>query len=87
MGVDFASSPSKSTNKGTRPSEMATVELPIKGGRVPRKRLSMRKTTEVLRLRARETRENGVEHDTGHRIKALRERVELALEKGQQLEL
>jgi cell division protein ZapA len=39
---------------------------------------------EVLKLRARE---NGAEHDTGHRIKALRERVESALEKGQQLEL
>jgi cell division protein ZapA len=39
---------------------------------------------EVLRLRARA---NGAEHDTGHRIKALRERVESALEKGQQLEL
>jgi cell division protein ZapA len=42
---------------------------------------------EVLRLRARETHENGVGHDAGHRIRALRERVELALEKGQQLEL
>ncbi len=39
---------------------------------------------EVLKLRARD---NGLEHDTGHRIKALRERVESALEKGQQLEL
>jgi cell division protein ZapA len=39
---------------------------------------------EVLRLRARDT---GADHETGHRIKALRERVESALEKGQQLEL
>ena len=39
---------------------------------------------EVLKLRARDT---GADHDTGHRIKALRERVESALEKGQQLEL
>ena len=39
---------------------------------------------EVLKLRARDT---GVDHETGHRIKALRERVETALEKGQQLEL
>ena len=39
---------------------------------------------EVLKLRARE---NGAEPDTGYRIKALRERVESALEKGQQLEL
>ena len=39
---------------------------------------------EVLKLRARDT---GVDHETGHRIKALRERVESALEKGQQLEL
>ena len=39
---------------------------------------------EVLKLRARDV---GADHDTGHRIKALRERVETALEKGQQLEL
>ncbi|HTC14725.1 MAG TPA: cell division protein ZapA [Steroidobacteraceae bacterium] len=39
---------------------------------------------EVLKLRARDT---GVDHETGHRIRALRERVESALEKGQQLEL
>ena len=39
---------------------------------------------EVLRLRARDV---GADHDTGHRIRALRERVESALEKGQQLEL
>jgi cell division protein ZapA len=39
---------------------------------------------EVLKLRARDV---GADHDTGHRIKALRERVESALEKGQQLEL
>ena len=39
---------------------------------------------EVLKLRARDT---GTDHETGHRIKALRERVESALEKGQQLEL
>jgi cell division protein ZapA len=39
---------------------------------------------EVLKLRARDT---GADHETGHRIKALRERVESALEKGQQLEL
>lgn len=39
---------------------------------------------EVLKLRARE---NGSEQETGHRIKVLRERVELALERGQQLEL
>ena len=42
---------------------------------------------EVLRLRARETRDNDIEHEAGHRIRVLRERVELALEKGQQLEL
>jgi len=39
---------------------------------------------EVLKLRARDV---GADHNTGHRIKALRERVESALEKGQQLEL
>jgi cell division protein ZapA len=39
---------------------------------------------EVLKLRARDT---GTDHETGYRIKALRERVESALEKGQQLEL
>ena len=39
---------------------------------------------EVLKLRARDT---GADHETGHRIKALRERVESALEKGRQLEL
>ena len=39
---------------------------------------------EVIKLRARDT---GAEHETGHRLKALRERVESALEKGQQLEL
>jgi cell division protein ZapA len=39
---------------------------------------------EVLQLR---TRSSGSELDTGHRIKLLRERVESALEKGQQLEL
>ena len=39
---------------------------------------------EVLQLRARDT---GADQDTGRRIKALRERVETALEKGQQLEL
>lgn len=39
---------------------------------------------EVLQLRARE---NGSEQETGHRLKALRERVESALERGQQLEL
>jgi cell division protein ZapA len=39
---------------------------------------------EVLQLRARET---GAEQDTGHRIKVLRERVESALARGQQLEL
>ncbi len=38
---------------------------------------------EVLKLRARDN----LEHDTGPRIRALRERVESALEKGQQLEL
>ena len=39
---------------------------------------------EVLKLRGRDI---GADHDTGRRIKALRERVESALEKGQQLEL
>jgi cell division protein ZapA len=39
---------------------------------------------EVLRFRARET---SGEHELGSRLKALRERVESALEKGQQLEL
>ena len=39
---------------------------------------------EVIKLRARDT---GCEHETGHRLKTLRERVESALEKGQQLEL
>ena len=39
---------------------------------------------EVLRLRSRDT---GAEQETGHRLKLLRERVESALEKGQQLEL
>jgi cell division protein ZapA len=39
---------------------------------------------EVLKLRARDV---GADQNTGHRIKALRERVESALEKGQQLEL
>ncbi len=39
---------------------------------------------EVLQLRARDT---GAEQETGHRLKALRERVESALERGQQLEL
>ncbi len=39
---------------------------------------------EVLRLRARES---GAEHEVGQRLKQLRERVESALEKGQQLEL
>lgn len=39
---------------------------------------------EVLKLRSRDT---GADHETGKRIKALRERVESALEKGQQLEL
>ena len=39
---------------------------------------------EVLKLRARD---NTASHEHGHRIKALRERVESALEKGQQLEL
>jgi cell division protein ZapA len=39
---------------------------------------------EVLQLRQRD---NGVQHEIGHRIKNLRERVESALEKGQQLEL
>jgi cell division protein ZapA len=39
---------------------------------------------EVLKLRARDT---GSDHETGIRIRTLRERVESALEKGQQLEL
>ena len=39
---------------------------------------------EVIKLRARD---HGLEHETGHRLKVLRERVESALEKGQQLEL
>ena len=39
---------------------------------------------EVLKLRARD---NVASHEHGHRIKVLRERVESALEKGQQLEL
>ena len=39
---------------------------------------------EVLKLRARDSTAS---HEHGHRIKALRERVESALEKGQQLEL
>ncbi len=39
---------------------------------------------EVLKLRARDV---GAEQETGHRLRALRERVESALEKGQQLEL
>jgi cell division protein ZapA len=39
---------------------------------------------EVLKLRARDS---GTEQETGQRLKALRERVESALEKGQQLEL
>lgn len=39
---------------------------------------------EVLKLRTRDTHS---EHETGQRIKAMRERVEAALEKGQQLEL
>ena len=39
---------------------------------------------EVLKLRTRDT---GAEQETGHRLRALRERVESALEKGQQLEL
>jgi cell division protein ZapA len=39
---------------------------------------------EVIKMRARDT---GLEHETGHRLKVLRERVESALEKGQQLEL
>jgi cell division protein ZapA len=39
---------------------------------------------ELLQLRARES---GAEQDTGHRIKVLRERVESALARGQQLEL
>ena len=39
---------------------------------------------EVLKLRARD---HGSEQETGQRLRALRERVEAALEKGQQLEL
>jgi cell division protein ZapA len=39
---------------------------------------------EVIKMRARD---NGLEQEAGHRIKLLRERVESALEKGQQLEL
>jgi cell division protein ZapA len=39
---------------------------------------------EVLKLRSRDS---GVEQEAGHRLRALRERVESALEKGQQLEL
>jgi cell division protein ZapA len=39
---------------------------------------------EVIKLRSRDT---GLEQETGHRLKLLRERVETALEKGQQLEL
>jgi cell division protein ZapA len=39
---------------------------------------------EVIKMRARDS---SLEHETGHRIKILRERVESALEKGQQLEL
>lgn len=39
---------------------------------------------EVLQLRARDI---GAEQETGHRLRALRERVESALERGQQLEL
>jgi cell division protein ZapA len=39
---------------------------------------------EVIRLRARDT---GSEQETTHRLRHLRERVEAALENGQQLEL
>jgi cell division protein ZapA len=39
---------------------------------------------EVLKLRARDT---SADHEVGFRIRSLRERVESALEKGQQLEL
>jgi cell division protein ZapA len=39
---------------------------------------------EVIRMRSRDT---GFETETGQRLKVLRERVETALEKGQQLEL
>ena len=39
---------------------------------------------EVIKLRARE---NGTEQETGQRLKSMRERVETALENGQQLEL
>lgn len=39
---------------------------------------------EVLKLRSRN---QGTEQETGHRLRVLRERVEAALEKGQQLEL
>jgi cell division protein ZapA len=39
---------------------------------------------EVIRLRARDS---GSEQDTTHRLRHLRERVEAALENGQQLEL
>jgi cell division protein ZapA len=39
---------------------------------------------EVLKLRQQG---DGLQGDVGHRLKSLRERVELALEKGQQLEL
>jgi len=39
---------------------------------------------EYLKLKARE---QGSQSDVGHRIRTLRERVETALEKGQQLEL
>lgn len=39
---------------------------------------------EVIKLR---TRGLGSEQETGHRLRALRERVEAALENGQQLEL
>lgn len=39
---------------------------------------------EVIRLR---TRDSGSEQDTTHRLRHLRERVEAALENGQQLEL
>jgi cell division protein ZapA len=39
---------------------------------------------EVLKLRSRN---QGSEQETGHRLRVLRERVEAALEKGQQLEL
>jgi cell division protein ZapA len=39
---------------------------------------------EVITLRARAT---GSEQELGHRIKSMRERVEISLQKGQQLEL